>query len=416
MGARQAKINLKGFKMFWKKPILLLTFLLVILTGCTTVGTGVPNPYLETPDVTATSQVESFLAGDFLTETPAATATFKPGFTPSPTITQAPATYYYFDEGIDPLTGLAPADSANLDRRPVMAKVSNWPREGRPHAGLSSADIVFEYFIGHQMNRFLAIYYGDNSAEIGPIRSGRLVDAQLTNLYQGILAYGNADQQVDEVLIEKLHDRALAYKDLPCPPMCGYLTHSATGVYLDSAALTRYAEAIGVDNTVQDLRGFYFQDETLQGDEQASILRVEYANFSIMEWRFNPDNGTYQLWQEVETDDGLVLAPTTDRNTGQRLAFENLVVMFADYIEYAPSLHDIEIESGRAPREASFFRDGQFVRGTWRVPEPNRPIIFETEPGQSMPFKPGQTWIVIVGRSSKVEQTASDEWAIYFGL
>ncbi len=190
-----------------------------------------------------------------------------------------------------------------------MAKVSNWPREGRPHAGLSNADIVFEYYIGYQMNRFLAIYYGENSAEIGPIRSGRLVDAQLTNLYQGILAYGNADASVDEVLIEKLHDRALAYKNLPCPPMCGYLTHSATGVFLDSAALTTYAEGLGVDNSVQDLRGMYFEDEVPTGDDVGSILRVEYANFSIMEWRYDPESGTYRLWQEAETENGLVLAP-----------------------------------------------------------------------------------------------------------
>ena len=401
--------------MRWKIGILFLLSLLLLLTACTTVGTGEPNPYLETPNGTATSQIESLLEGTFLTETPQASATHEPGFTPSPTITQVPATYYFFDAGINPLTGLA-ADEANLDRRPVLAKVSNWPREGRPHAGLSNADVVFEYYIGYQMNRFLAIYYGENSSQIGPIRSGRLVDAQLTNLYQGILAYGNADPGVDEVLIEKLHDRALAYKNLPCPPMCGYLTHSATGVYLDSAALTTYAEQIGVNNAVQDLRGMYFEDAVPNGEDIGSILRVEYANFSIMEWRYDSESGTYNLWQEAETADGLVLAPTTDRNTGQRLAYENLVVMFADYIEYAPSLHDIEVDTVQAPQQAWFFRDGEWIEGTWRVPEPNRPIIFETEPGQSMPFKPGQTWIVIVGNSSQIEKPAEGEWTIYFGL
>ncbi len=401
--------------MLWKSGTIFILLLLLFLSACTTVGTGVPNPYLETPNGTATSQIESLLEGDFLTETPQASATFAPGFTLAPTSTQVPATYYYFDQGIDPLTGLA-ADEANLDRRPVMAKVSNWPREGRPHAGLSNADIVFEYYIGYQMNRFLAIYYGENSAEIGPIRSGRLVDAQLTNLYQGILAYGNADASVDEVLIEKLHDRALAYKNLPCPPMCGYLTHSATGVFLDSAALTTYAEGLGVDNSVQDLRGIYFEDEVPTGDDVGSILRVEYANFSIMEWRYDPESGTYRLWQEAETENGLVLAPTTDRNTGRRLAFENLVVIFADYIEYAPTLHDIAIETVQSPQQAWFFRDGVWIEGTWRVPEPNRPIIFETEPGRSMPFKPGQTWIVIVGNSSTIEKPAQGEWTIFFGL
>jgi hypothetical protein len=111
-----------------------------------------------------------------------------------------------------------------------------------------------------------------------------------------------------------------------------------------------------------------------------------------------------------------VLAPTTDRNNGQRLAFDNLIVIFADYVEYAPSLHDIEIESVQTPQTAWFFRDGVKVEGTWRVPEPNRPIIFETEPGVSMPLKPGQTWIVIVGNSSQVDIPASGEWTIFFDL
>ncbi len=396
--------------------IVALAVLLLTLPACTTVGTGESNPYLDTPDGTQTQQIADLLEGAFLTVSPSSTVTMDLTVTPSPTATMAPATYYYFDPGIDPLTGLAAANPTNLERRPVMVKVSNWPREGRPHAGLSSADIVFEYFIGYQMNRFLAIYYGDNAATIGPVRSGRLVDAQLVNLYGGILAYGNADPQVDEVLIEQLGDRALAYKNLPCPPMCGYLTHSATGVYADSQAMTDYAVSIGVDNSVQDLRGLYFSDQTPEGDDPGSILRVEYANFSIMEWRFDAEHSDYVLWQEADSAEGLILAPTTDRNTGQQLNFDNLVVMFADYIEYAPSLHDIEIQNVQIPQEAWFFRDGVKTVGTWRVPEPNRPIIFETAPGESVPLKPGQTWIVIVGNSSEIEIPAEGEWTIYFGL
>ncbi len=394
----------------------LFAIALILLTACTTVGTGEVNPYLSTPDGTATQKIADLLEGAFLTDTVEPTEMPDWTITPSPTPTQVPATYFYFDPGVDPLTGMTASDPTNLDRRPVMIKVSNWPREGRPHAGLSSADLVFEYFIGNQMNRFLAVYYGDNADTIGPVRSGRLVDAQLVNLYGGIFAYGNADPQVDEVLIEQLGDRALAYKNLPCPPMCGYLTHSATGVYADSQAVTDYAASIGVDNQVQDLRGFYFNKQVPMGDDAGSILRVEYANFSIMEWRYDEQKANYLLWQEAESPDGLILAPTTDRNTGQELSFDNLVVMFADYIEYAPSLHDIEIQNVQSPQQAWFFRDGVKVDGTWRVPEPNRPIIFETAPGESMPLKPGRTWIVIVGKSSEIEIPAEGEWTIYFGL
>ncbi len=102
---------------------------------------------------------------------------------------------------INPLTGLPAADPALLERRPVMVKVSNYPQTGRPHAGLSFADMVFDYFIGSGTNRFLALFYGQDSPVIGPVRSGRRVDAQLVTMYNGVLGYGSADEDTDAELI-----------------------------------------------------------------------------------------------------------------------------------------------------------------------------------------------------------------------
>jgi hypothetical protein len=235
---------------------------------------------LSTPEPTFTSTS---------TETPEPTPSLTPTFTPTFPATVTPTLTPYGDFGLDinPLTGLLVDDPTKLERRPVMVKVSNWPSSGRPHAGLTSADIVFEYFIGHQMNRFLALYYGDDADVIGPVRSGRLVDAQLVNFYQGILAYGDADPQVDGVIYDVLGPRALAFLEVPCPPMCGEATHDATGVFASSSDLTEYAERVGVDNSRPDLRGMFFQQEPLSGDADGKLLRVEYADFSIMEWRFD---------------------------------------------------------------------------------------------------------------------------------
>ncbi len=85
----------------------------------------------------------------------------------------------------NPLTRLPVSDPDILQRHPVMVKLANWPRDERPQAGLSQADLVFETYIGNQMNQFLALYYGEDSEAVGPVRSGRLVDAQLGNYYQG---------------------------------------------------------------------------------------------------------------------------------------------------------------------------------------------------------------------------------------
>jgi len=72
---------------------------------------------------------------------PTATATPTPTRTPTPTITPTPVIVQYgptnFPDNVNPLTGLEVSNPALLDRRPMMIKVSNFPREGRPHAGLS---------------------------------------------------------------------------------------------------------------------------------------------------------------------------------------------------------------------------------------------------------------------------------------
>ncbi|HEX9680617.1 MAG TPA: DUF3048 domain-containing protein, partial [Anaerolineales bacterium] len=109
---------------------------------------------------------------------PAATAIRLPAETATPTpipltpqATAGPVGPDVYPEGINPLTGL-PAEPEALGRVPAAIKISNFPAQGRPHAGLSYADLVYEYFIGVGMTRFLAIFYGEDALLAGPIRSG----------------------------------------------------------------------------------------------------------------------------------------------------------------------------------------------------------------------------------------------------
>ncbi len=124
---------------------------------------------------------------------------------------------FNFPDNVNPLTGLVVDDPSRLERRPVMVKVSNFPRTGRPHAGLSFADMVFEYYIGYGLNRFMGIYLGQDCSQVGPVRSGRLVDAQLGEMYQGLLFYANADPQVDKVLAGRTWARARWRKNISPP-------------------------------------------------------------------------------------------------------------------------------------------------------------------------------------------------------
>ena len=102
-----------------------------------------------------------------------------------------------YPAGVNPLTGLEVASPEKLERRPLLIKVSNFPRGNRPQWGLSLADLVFEHYTEAGSTRFSALFFGSDSERVGPIRSARFFDVELMRMYNAISAapipgYGRA--------------------------------------------------------------------------------------------------------------------------------------------------------------------------------------------------------------------------------
>lgn len=322
---------------------------------------------------------------------------------------------------INPLTGLPVNDPQLLERRPVMVKVSNYPREGRPHAGLSYADIVFDYFIGYGTNRFLALYYGQDAYKIGPVRSGRRVDAELVTMYGGALAYGSADEDTDAVLVTTLGEYALSHLEAGCPAFCGIDTHSATGVFANSEAISAHINAMGWDNSKPDLPGMVFNDQLPADMQPADKITIQFNYYNRGEWRYDDVSGKYLRWIESIENEGeeneiMEMVPLTDRLTGEQLAFSNIIILFANYTELAPSAHTIDIWDNNNGLPAYLFRDGGIVGGEWASVNDSDPLQFINADGSPMALKPGNTWIVITGLSSSFKEVQPGSWETFFFL
>jgi hypothetical protein len=334
--------------------------------------------------------------------------------TPSPT--EPLIGFYPFPSDINPLTGLKPEDPARLNRRPVMVKISNYPPGVRPQSGLSFADIVFEYYIGEGTNRFLALYYGQDAIRAGSIRSGRLVDSQLVPMYQGILVYGSADPRVDQVIEERLKDRAISHLEVGCPVICGAKdTHISPWIYADTAAVSRYSDQTAIENARHNLDGMLFDPKPPSSDQFVIKLGTEYSSFDRGEWRYNPQSGLYERWQETDLSKKN-MSLQVDRINNQKIEYANVIIIFAKYIEYNPTLHDIEIWKNTQGQPAMFFRDGMMMEGSWQVQSPEKPIQFYNQKGLPYALKPGKTWIMIAGNSSSLKQIKPGEWDLYFDL
>jgi len=349
-----------------------------------------------------------------------ATPTPVPSSTPWPVATATPPSSLIKDlaaEGLNPLTGLPVDDQTLLQQRPVLVKIANWPQGLRPAAGLDQADLVFEYYIGAQANHFLAVYHGQDSEHVGPLAPARMVDARLSEHYQGILAYASADNTVEKVLSEVLPGRAFLRGFTPCPAMCNLTDAGGENTYVNTSAVQELYRAENPESDIVNLSGLNFASRLSHWDAEVQQLSYLYADFSVMQWDYDPQSGQYQLSQDYAAPDGSIsIAPSYDRVDSTPIAFDNIIVLFASYIEYGTSLYDIDFRDGDPHQPALVLRDGKLLYGTWMTPDPFTPIQLTDASGQPLALKPGRSWIVFAGTKSSTSEVEPGVWEVTFSL
>ncbi|MCD6319331.1 MAG: DUF3048 C-terminal domain-containing protein, partial [Candidatus Desulfofervidaceae bacterium] len=252
-------------------------------------------------------------------------------------------------------------------------------------------------------------------------RSGRRVDAELVTMYSGVLGYGSADADTDAVLVSALGNYAVSHLEAPCPAFCGTETHSVAGVFANSQAISAYVDAQGWENSRPDLPGMYFSEVPHSGRLPAERLTILFNYYNRGEWRYDADSGKYLRWieyieNENEEDQTMEMIPLIDRLTGKQLAFSNVLVIFAQYSELAPSAHEIEIWGNNNGLPAYLFRNGGVVQGQWASVNDTDPMQFFNSDGSPMALKPGNTWIAIMGLSSTFREVQPGQWESFFFL
>jgi hypothetical protein len=389
----------------------------LILTSCSQAATGTKSLVADKDPSSSETEIEQFPTNTIqpskstpIPNTPSATSAPTSTLAPSPTASWIGPED--FPEGVNPLTGLQVSDPSLLDRRPVMIKVSNYPAYLRPHSGLSFADMVWEYYIGVGMTRFLALYYGRDAPQVGPVRSGRLIDPQIVRMYGGLLGLVGADAYVWDVIKDAIPGRYVTERPLTCPALCREsVEHS---VFANTSEFSEYVESIGLDNRRPDLPGMVFDPHTPDGGQRADSFWIYISYYDQVRWDYDIEAGAYLRFQESAQEDGTVeLAPMTDRLTSEQLTFDNVVVLFTWHDEIKPELIDMDLINSDG-RRALILRDGRLYEASYHAVSDTAPLRFYDEDGNPFPFKPGTTWFVIMGLESTLEELDQGSWKMRF--
>lgn len=345
--------------------------------------------------------------------------------TPSPAPTQTPYPYVqgpdYFPEQVNPLTGLIVSEPDLLNRRPIAIKVTNFPRSVRPQWGLSLADHVYEYYIGDDMSRFIGIFYGQDANRVGPVRSARLFDEHIMQLYAANFVFGWADDPILEtLLLPELLPRLIVERPDNCPPLCRIgPKYAYNNLYVDTSQIANYQQARKADNERQGLDGLRFELAAPKSGNPGESFTLSYSAVSYHRWEYDPITGRYLREQETRSQQGeeTSFAPLTDSLSETQLAADNILVLLIPHVYFYQSSSTEIIDQPITGDGIGYaFRDGQLYPISWSRTDSQVMLKFTLPNQRPYPLKPGNVWFEILGESSTLGWLPDGTWEFDFSM
>lgn len=387
------------------KSLFLITTMALITSGC---GMVFATPTL-TPTLENTATIAPTVTPIPPTETPVPTAT----------ATEIPLPEKFgpndFPPQINPLTGLPVSDPNQLDKRPISVKIQFFPRTDRPPFGISSADIVYDYYQNNGLTHVNAIFYSNPAEQVGPIRSGRLLDGAITSMYKSIFVFGGADKKIVNVLFgSDYYDRLLVEGTSNCPPLCRLDPNGLNFLILNAKETGEFMSKKGVPNIRQVLDGMAFEYLPPANGNPATQIYLRYSISAYARWDYDQATGKYLRFQdnqEAMDAQSEGFDPLVDRLTGQQVTADNVVVLLVSH-EYTYKSGNSEVIDIKltGSGKAYAFRDGQMYEVQWTRPSTNSVLSLSYPDGSPFPFKHGTTWFQPVGVSSVVQANEGGTW------
>lgn len=344
--------------------------LLIVLLAAACAGAGEP---VTAPTPTPTPQ-----------STPEATSqpSPSPSATPTPEPTPSPAA----------LTG-APVEGPDVASRPVAAVKIDNARPARPQQGLQEADVVFEELVEGGSTRFLALYHSVDPGLVGPVRSGRDVDARLLPPFSPVVGISGAAQPTLDVLreaglrvLEEGEGGAFARDSTRRAPYNLYT--SVATLWTAGQELPPATTPWPIDAAVPP------------GGGPATDVRLRFTPQSSARWSWDESS---QRW--LRAQDGSAHVQADGRQlTAANVVVARMAVTTGSGVDSkgSPTVDIAVVGEG----DAVVLRDGQQFPARWRKSSPDAQLEWLTPEGQSLALAVGSTWVELMPLEGAVEVTA----------
>jgi hypothetical protein len=310
-----------------------------------------------------------------------------------------------------PLSGLPAGNGAATNRKPLLVKIDNAPA-ARPHYGIGQADMVFEIIVEGGVTRLAAVFHAQDPAQIGSVRSARLVDRSLTPMVRGALVYSGTSAHALSLINKDVAEGK--YVELSADHAQGYyrvnFRPSPYNLFTSAANQRDNLKKLGAE-TANDIPKWAFlvsQDHPatlagMGGAVAATAIDIPYrADTSAVRYEYDASTKTYARFQNAAGRP----ARDVDAVTSKPVAATTVVIIqteiweVPDIVDASGALSNDMRMTGTGP--ASVFRDGLRQDGTWSRSDDRSAFVFKNAAGEQILLSPGQPWIHVIPNEMKV--------------
>jgi len=304
-----------------------------------------------------------------------------------------------------PLNGKPLTATAVTDRRPLVVKIDNVPA-ARPHYGIAQADIVIEELVEGFVTRLAAVYQSQDPQTIGGVRSARLADRSLTQMFRGALVYSGTSDYAKSLITQDA--KSGRYIDLSADYTDGYYRVSFRpgpyNLFTSATAHRATLKALKAD-TVTGLPRWPFlalaehpaMIAGMGGSTEAAEITIPYReDTSLVTYKYDPASHTYSRWQN---DVGKAVRDVDAANK-EPIVAANIIVINTEIWEVPQIVdaagsyaHDMRLTGTGA---ATIFRDGLRQEATWSRASDTDAFVFRNAAGERILLDQGQTWVHVV--------------------
>ncbi|HYM82867.1 MAG TPA: DUF3048 domain-containing protein [Candidatus Dormibacteraeota bacterium] len=300
--------------------------------------------------------------------------------------------------GFAPLDGM-PVDAAHADRLPVAVMIDD-NVVARPQSGFNEASIVYQAPADGGEDRYMLVFQEQDSADIGPVRSGRPYFVRWATEYRAGFGHYGGDEKTRAYL--PTIDGSLLY-NLDALAGSGGAYHRISSrvaphnAYTNTSALWAVLAAHGAPGSMVDGLGARpFADDMPASQRPSSgTITIPY-NRGATGYTYDPAANQYLR--------SVAGSPQYDALNGSRVTARNVVVLFM-----ALSI-DPQSEPGYArpvlasigSGKAIVFRDGQAFVGTWRKRDVGDLTRFYDANGKEITLVRGRIFIQVVPTGTNV--------------